>query len=135
MTQDFCQLVIKFVASVEQGLEVARDNKLESSMDKSANHDAAGDSKDMEYQRFDASTGCGVPLEKEVKKHCKVISIFYQKRAVWHVVHKNWPMVKGDSVKALKYDCRNGIVYLRRARAHDATGDLREFLIDFGPRD
>ncbi|EDW25312.1 GL26499 [Drosophila persimilis] len=114
-------------ANIKQGEEVAPNKELEASEATFANHDSAGDNIDMEYQRFvDVTADCD--MEKEIKKHHRGVSVFYQNRGVFHVVH-NWPKVEENFVKALEFDCPNGMPYLSRGRAHTATVVLKEFLI------
>ncbi|SPP78841.1 mitochondrial import receptor subunit TOM70-like [Drosophila guanche] len=73
---------------------------------------------------------CGVTMSKEISSHRRGMSVLHQSRAMGHEVLKNWPAVKGDCAKALEFDCRNGMAYLSRARANEATGDLQECLND-----
>ncbi|XP_017146550.1 mitochondrial import receptor subunit TOM70-like [Drosophila miranda] len=110
---------------------LAENNQLEASVETFGRKDGAGDSNDLEYRHLVADVGdyC-MAMETEIRKHCRGMSVLYQNRAVWHVVLKNWAKVKEDSAKALEFDCRNGMAYLSRARAYDATGELQECLND-----
>ncbi|XP_022223477.2 mitochondrial import receptor subunit TOM70-like [Drosophila obscura] len=77
-----------------------------------------------------AIDACDKALAREIRDHRLGMSELYQTRVVWQVVRQNWAEVKADCAKALAYNCRNGTIYLSRARAHDATGDTEQCLSD-----
>ncbi|EDW27066.1 GL16436 [Drosophila persimilis] len=58
------------------------------------------------------------------------LAMYYQKRADCYEKLENWSMVKEDCSNALEHDHRYAQAYYCRARAHEATGDLKDCLID-----
>lgn len=69
-------------------------------------------------------------IEKCPQENKTDLAIFYQNRAASYEMLSKWNMVKHDCSKSLEYNPKYAKAYFRRAKAYEATNELRQCLDD-----